>query len=577
LVDHFWKKIKKMKMILFLLGFCFLFHGVVCSTAPTPPQAYVDTTYSLPTGPTITVNSGGDLQAALNSATLGSTIVLEAGASFVGSFNLPTKTGTGWIYIQSSAINNLPAYGTRVSPSDSANMPKIIATASTSAITASDGAHHFRFVGIEFTTTSYVTNIILFGDTSTTVGQLPHHMIFDRCYFHGDLVHGTRRAMYLNTGECGIVCSFFKSFGENGADSQAIGASGGTGPYRIWNNYLEANSENVLFGGSDPAITNLVPSDIEITNNYFDKNLTYLGPPKINGWVIKNILEFKNAQRVIVDGNVFYHNWADAQSGFSIVFTPRNQDGNCPWCVVQDIAFTNNILAHVGCGFNILGSDDLHPSQTTARILIENNLVYDVDGTTYLTNGKLVQITTPTAHPAAQDIVFNHNTILHTLPGNSFLAVGDTDPVCNNCQFTNSIVTYALYGLFGSGIGQGNVAIAQYLPNFVFANNVIIGGGTAGTYPATNFFPAALTDVGFVDYLNDNYTLTSSSPYHNGGTDGKDIGVDMAQLDAHVAGAVPIGNTGTSAESSVNAAQLLHFNIFFLIVALVVSIMEKLF
>src|ERR1051325_8058077 len=47
---------------------------------------------------TIVVPSGGDLQAAINSASFGDTIVLQAGASYTApgqqvSFNLPLKSG----------------------------------------------------------------------------------------------------------------------------------------------------------------------------------------------------------------------------------------------------------------------------------------------------------------------------------------------------------------------------------------------------------------------------------------------------------------------------------------------------
>ena len=94
-----------------------LAHGV--SAAATPPVAPLtfDTTYAAPTGATINVSSGGDLQAALNSAQLGGTIVLEAGATFTGPFTLPNKTtGSGWIYVVSSNLASLPAPGHRVGP-----------------------------------------------------------------------------------------------------------------------------------------------------------------------------------------------------------------------------------------------------------------------------------------------------------------------------------------------------------------------------------------------------------------------------------------------------------------------------
>ena len=77
----------------------------------------MDTTYAVPSGRTTVVNAGGNLQAAINNAAPGDTLVLQAGATFTGPITLPNKSGSGWIYIQSSAYANLPGPGTRVTPS----------------------------------------------------------------------------------------------------------------------------------------------------------------------------------------------------------------------------------------------------------------------------------------------------------------------------------------------------------------------------------------------------------------------------------------------------------------------------
>src|SRR5215216_3963413 len=67
---------------------------------PELPRTFLDTTYVVPTGQTITVAAGGNFQTALNSANPGDTIVVEAGATFVGNFTLPNKTGSAWIIIR---------------------------------------------------------------------------------------------------------------------------------------------------------------------------------------------------------------------------------------------------------------------------------------------------------------------------------------------------------------------------------------------------------------------------------------------------------------------------------------------
>ena len=54
-------------------------------------------------GNTITVKAGGDFQAALDRAKAGDTILLEAGATFSGNFNLPNKSGNEFIIIRTSA------------------------------------------------------------------------------------------------------------------------------------------------------------------------------------------------------------------------------------------------------------------------------------------------------------------------------------------------------------------------------------------------------------------------------------------------------------------------------------------
>ena len=111
---------------------------------PALPQVYINTTYAAPTGGTIVVNAGGNLQTALNNAHLGDTIVLQAGAIFTGPFTLPNKTGTGWVYIRSSDYTGLPPPGTRVSTADAVHMPKIEIGGGEYAILTAANANHYR-------------------------------------------------------------------------------------------------------------------------------------------------------------------------------------------------------------------------------------------------------------------------------------------------------------------------------------------------------------------------------------------------------------------------------------------------
>src|ERR1041384_6322592 len=64
-------------------------------------------------------------------------------------------------------------------------------------------------------------------------------------------------------------------------------------------------------------------------------------------------------------------------------------------------------------------------------------------------------------------------------------------------------------------------------------------GASASMNPSGNFYPGLVSDVGFVDFANGNYRLTSSSPYSKAGSDGKDVGVDFDQLNAALGGSQP--------------------------------------
>lgn len=479
---------------------------------------YIDSSLSATpsNGKTVTVSAGGDFQAAINSACLGDTIVLTAGATFVGNFTLPAKTcGTGWITIRTSAIGSLPAEGKRVGPQYAQYMPKILTPANVPAIDVQDGAHFYRLIGLEIgqqTNSTYA--LVTVGDNPSSVAHMAGNIIIDRSYIHGSATTTVRRCIALNGAGTAIVDSYLADCHEKGADSQAIAGWSGTGPYKIVNNFLEGAGENILFGGADPSITNVTPSDIEIRDNYVSKQLAWQSS---GAWTVKNLFELKNAKRVIVDHNVFRHNWADGQSGSAILFTPRNQDGTAPWSVVSDVAFTNNWVDDSEMGINLLSSDNLHPSLPTSRVLIVNNLLTAI-------RSKLLQIVDGGA--SAQHIVYAHNTMLHSGTSGSSAMLGDANIILSNSAVVNNIFTHAEYGFFGGGVGEGTAAINAYTANTSLTGNAFIAGGNPSSYPAGNFFPASISSVGFVNFGTD-YRLSSSSLYHSAGTDGKDLGASL--------------------------------------------------
>jgi hypothetical protein len=102
--------------------------------------------------------------------------------------------------------------------------------------------------------------------------------VLDRLYIHGDPVRGQKRCLALDSASTEILNSYFEHCRHFAEDSQAIAGFNGPGPYRIENNYLEASTMSILFGGADPATPNLVPSDIVIRRNHLTKKTSWRNP-----------------------------------------------------------------------------------------------------------------------------------------------------------------------------------------------------------------------------------------------------------------------------------------------------------
>src|SRR5204862_401225 len=66
---------------------------------PELPRQRVATAPVTPSGRTIQVAAGGDLQAAIDAARPGDAIALDPGATYRGPFRLPKKNGDAWIVI----------------------------------------------------------------------------------------------------------------------------------------------------------------------------------------------------------------------------------------------------------------------------------------------------------------------------------------------------------------------------------------------------------------------------------------------------------------------------------------------
>jgi hypothetical protein len=558
------------------------------------PRVYIQSTLAdTPASGTVTlVPSGGNLQTALNNANCGDTIQLQAGGSFTGIFTFPAKScsDSNWIIVRTSAPDSsLPPEGTRLTPCyagitslpgrpsfNCATTQNVTAKLIMSAMEGSgpilfaSGANHYRLIGLEVTRQPGGPVVYDLASIQPTSGTMDH-IVFDRVWMHGTAQDETTRGVHLGGSTyVSIVDSFFTDFhcvsmtGSCG-DSQAIVGGLGSnpmGPYQIVDNFLEAAGENILFGGGTATLN---PADIEIRRNHMFKPLAwmkgqagYVGGANGNPFVVKNLCELKNAQRVLLDGNIMEYSWGGfSQVGFGILLTPRNQpDGNggnlCPNCQVTDITVRNGTISHVGAGMQIANPlDGAAAALAGERYSIHDLIIDDIDGVKYNGPSEFAQVSMGAGVPLLASVTINHVT---AFPPSTLFIIGDQtaiNPKMANFVFTNSIVNAGRYPVWSTGDGGSADCAAHDSPlttfnacfsPYTFASNAIIATPSSfsgPTWPTGNFFPASVGTVQFVNYNGGNggdYHLQPSSPYAGAATDGTNLGANVDAVLAAISG-----------------------------------------
>ena len=552
------------------------------------PRLFIKTNMVDTPAPGITtiIRSGGDFQAALDSASCGDTIELQAGATFSGSFKFPAKNcdDNHWIIVRTNAAEStLPIEGTRLTPcyAGVTSLPGrpplhcvflrnvlaklMMMTGGSGPIVFDSGANHYRLIGLEVSRNTGTG--IVYSLSSIAVGGTANNLIFDRMWVHGTAQDETNKGFELiGASYVSVVDSTFTDFhctSISGSCTDAIAISAGTGnpvgPFKITGNFLEAAGENILFGGSQSATT---PADIEIRRNHLFKPLTWLkgqsgfvGGYDGNAFVVKNLIEMKNAQRVLIEGNILDDSWGGfSQVGYGILITPKNQAGAgntnlCPNCEVTDVTVRYDTISHVGGGLQIANalSDNAGAAKDGERYSIHDLVIDDIDPVKYAGPGHVAEILTGITSPLLRNVFLNHIT---AFPPTELFSVGDFGTEMANFIFSNSVVTTGRFPIWSTGGGSTNCAYydkplttfdACFSP-YSFVNNALIAAPSAyppSLWPTGNDFPADIADVQFVNYSNGiggDYHLKPTSPYKNAGTDGKDLGADIDTIALETAG-----------------------------------------
>lgn len=465
---------------------------------------------------TTTVPAGAALQPYLDLAQPGDTLVLAAGAVYKGNFLLRMKTGTAYITITSSQISQLPP-GTRVNPSQAHLMPKLIAPNGSAALQTDPGAHHYQIVGLELASEpgDYSYGVLRLGPGGeTSLNQLPHDILVDRVYVHGDPNAGGKRGIALNGIRTTVQNSWISEFKSSWQEAQGIAGWNGPGPFTITNNRIEAASQGVAFF-DNATIAGVTPSDITINRNYITKPLSWRGGP----WIVKNLIEFKAGKRILIDSNIIENVWLAQQNGTAIVLKAGGSGvANIP--VTDGVTITNNIIRHAAAPIRIHGTNG--QGGYARNLTVRQNLFDDI-GKAWGSGLSVFLLITP----GTQNVIYENNTATPTVTTTSLVST-DTSPT-TGFVFRSNIVPHGFYGIKGSGYVTGISTINHYFPNSSISNNILYGVDVDPTsYPPLNYIVPVVTGIGWQSLTV--YRLGPISLYNNKGANGKDPGVDYDAL-----------------------------------------------
>ncbi|MBI2797606.1 MAG: Ig-like domain-containing protein [Gemmatimonadetes bacterium] len=501
---------------------------------------------------TIFPTTSVQLQAAIDTSKPGDVIRLTSGATYTGNFILKRKTGgTEPIIIRSDVPDGvMPVEGSRMKPTFAPLLAKLSSANGQSTLATDNRTNNWRVMFLEITAATPAATglnaIVRVGvATNTFADSVPNNVIFDRVYVHGRSDLPLQRCFLLSSGATAIVDSYLDDCHVLGGDAQGIVGWNGPGPWKFVNNFIAGSGMGIMIGGADPVIPNNTPSDIEIRGNHLFKPTAWRGL-----WSVKNVLELKMGRRVLIEGNVLENSWPDAQTGFAFNFKTANETGGSPWVITADVTVRYNLIKNTAGGVTLLGtsqgSGGFPADSTMRRVLIYDNVFQDIGVVTPPVGADRFLQTFSTAsvpNSGAVDIGIDHNTFISTslMTGGAW-AVDGSVPAITNLFFTNNILLRGgTYLIKGSGSAEGLGTVTTWMSGTIsFQKNALIGASPAayGGILTGQLFPADIPTVAFTDVAAKNYTLTAGSPLKNAGTDGRDLGADIATVNLKTAGVV---------------------------------------
>lgn len=348
--------------------------------------------------------------------------------------------------------------------------------------------------------------------------------------------------------------------------AQSLIAGNGPGPVLLQNNTISSSGLPVHF--DDSGGTWFYRHDYVVRRNLFTAPMTQqAGGPQSDGfhYFHRNMLEWKGGQRILVEGNIFEHNFADVTPlGAPLVITPRSGG------YTTDVMIRNNTFRDNGGAIHLSAVDSFSPvSKPLERVAIVNNLFHHNNGYLYAVNAVRPSATGILVYYgyAAADFVFDHNTVFDNRGSDPVFLHLATNPLEGTTITNNFLWINDDAGRSGvDGEGYGNCAgYARSLmdcvliagtgrPSYKFENNVLMPGWKSSQTPSTLLDAATLRSAysGLANMVIDgssiddrliqagyspfslmglDFKLSTQSQYSRAASDGRAIGADMNELE----------------------------------------------
>jgi hypothetical protein len=273
--------------------------------------------------------------------------------------------------------------------------------------------------------------------------------------------------------------------------------------------------------------------------------------PAATFWQVKNLIEMKAAQDVVIDGNMFVNAWVGSDIGFTVAWLKSvNQDGTAWHVQSKNITFTHNLALHTFGTILVNAIEGYNGGAKPAPLTgltIKDNLFLDAH------NATMAQGTSQYAFEFNNvvNLVVDHNTVdTNGSKGLFALVANNPSPI-----ITNNMFRKGAFGIHGDGLGEGNSSLTAMMSSATFSKNDI-SDASSSLYPTGNFFDASAAWQGnFVSYQADgsgDYHIAVASAMHNAGLDAKDVGADVTAVLAAVAGV----DTGSASNLTITTATI---------------------